>query len=73
MPVAVMHVVDVLAIARIGGLAVSGVDGAGVGVSEVSGVAMPGVTMPTVPAMSIMSHVGETADCHRGEPCTTQR
>jgi len=74
-----MHVVAVLAVARMGGVpvrrvsAVHGVARAGVGVSEVSGVAMSGVTMPTMPTMSVMSHVGEAADRHRGEPGTTQR
>jgi len=74
-----MHVVDVLAVACVGGVtvrrvsAVNGVAGAGVGVSEVSGVAMSGVTVPTMPTMSVVSHVGEPADRHRGEPGTSQR
>src|SRR5215218_3151827 len=78
-PGAIMHVVAVLAVARMGGVpvrrvsAVHGVARAGVGVSEVSGVAMSDVTMPTMPTVSVMSHVSEAADRHRSEPGTTQR
>jgi len=70
-----MRVVAVLAVARMSGVtvrrvSVKGVAGAGLDMSKVGGVAMSGVTMPTVP---VMSHVGDSADRHRGEPGTTQR
>ena len=79
MRVAVMGIVDVLAVGGMCGVtvrpmsAVDGVAGAGVGMSEVGSVARSGVTMPTVPTMSVVPEMGEAADRHRGEPGTTQR
>jgi hypothetical protein len=76
--VAVLRVVDVLAVGGMCGVtvrpmsAVDGVAGAGVGMSEVGSVARSGVTMPTVPAVSIVPEMGDATDRHCGESGTTQ-
>jgi hypothetical protein len=65
-----MPVMRAVAVMRMAGVrGVARLRMARVGVTEVGDVSMAG----SMSAVRIVSNVGETADCHRGEACTAQR